>query len=93
LKSVAPAGLELRGLGYTRAQPSIKAKEDDAYPDWLWTLLDEAKTGDGTPKVDVSGNKLPSPPPVSYLPFVSLIFFCSPFPTITPSNAFSLHQP
>ncbi|KAK5058880.1 hypothetical protein LTR84_011144 [Exophiala bonariae] len=47
LKSSVVAGQELKGLGYTKAQPVIKAMEDHEYPDWLWTLLDDtAKAGE-----------------------------------------------
>lgn len=54
LKSSVTAGQELKGLGYTKAKPVIKALEDHEYPDWLWTLLDEsAKSGDAA--VDLSG--------------------------------------
>jgi large subunit ribosomal protein L54 len=34
-----PGGMPLNGLGYLQAHPTILAKEDDEYPDWLWTLL------------------------------------------------------
>lgn len=56
-----PGGEELRGLGYLKAKPRILAKEDDVYPDWLWTLLEEPKTAMGTPKVDLSGKYTPVP--------------------------------
>ncbi|KAF7509491.1 hypothetical protein GJ744_007891 [Endocarpon pusillum] len=35
-----PGGAPLQGLGYLKAKPIILAKEDDEYPDWLWTLLE-----------------------------------------------------
>lgn len=35
------------------------AKEDDEYPDWLWTLLDEPRTTMGMPKADLTGIYLP----------------------------------
>ena len=51
-----PGGTELRGLGYIKAQPTILAKEDDEYPPWLWTLLDQPKQGEAeAPKADVAG--------------------------------------
>ncbi|KIX01238.1 uncharacterized protein Z518_08963 [Rhinocladiella mackenziei CBS 650.93] len=53
LKSSVPGGVELKGLGYTKAQPRILAKEDDEYPDWLWTLLDAKRTTLGDSKVDL----------------------------------------
>lgn len=54
LKGSVPAGQELKGLGYTKAKPFIKAMEDHEYPDWLWTLLDEsAKPGEVA--VDLAG--------------------------------------
>lgn len=57
LKSSVVAGQELKGLGYTKAVPVIKAMEDHEYPDWLWTLLDDnAKAGEAA--VDLSGEFL-----------------------------------
>lgn len=55
VKSSVPAGQILRGLGYTKAQPQILAKEDHEYPEWLWTLLDDGKMATGDTKVDLSG--------------------------------------
>ncbi|KIW41943.1 uncharacterized protein PV06_05538 [Exophiala oligosperma] len=52
-KSSVAGGAELKGLGYTKAQPKIMALEDDEYPDWLWTLLDDKKMAPGE-TVDVS---------------------------------------
>lgn len=52
-KGSVPGGAELRGLGYTKAKPKVTAMEDDEYPDWLWTLLDDKKTTPGE-KVDLS---------------------------------------
>jgi large subunit ribosomal protein L54 len=50
-------GGELRGIGYTKAQPTVLAKEDDEYPQWLWGLLDQPKAdGSEVSKVDVAGN-------------------------------------
>jgi Mitochondrial ribosomal protein L37 len=37
--SSIPGGTPLTGLGYLQASPTILAKEDDEYPEWLWTLL------------------------------------------------------
>jgi len=34
-----PGGTPLNGLGYLQTSPTILAKEDDEYPEWLWTLL------------------------------------------------------
>ena len=70
LKSSVAGGQELKGLGYTKANPRILAKEDHEYPDWLWTLLDEFKTS-GDANVDTSS----TPPPLC-LSFS----FCSCFP-------------
>ncbi|KAK5189596.1 hypothetical protein LTR92_010498 [Exophiala xenobiotica] len=53
-KSSVPGGAVLHGLGYTKAQPKITAMEDDEYPDWLWTLLDDKKATLGGEKVDLS---------------------------------------
>ncbi|EHY59844.1 hypothetical protein ABEF92_008710 [Exophiala dermatitidis] len=55
VKSSVPGGEILKGLGYTKAQPNILAKEDHEYPDWLWTLLDDNKMATGETKVDLSG--------------------------------------
>ncbi|KAJ4505411.1 hypothetical protein HRR83_008381 [Exophiala dermatitidis] len=54
VKSSVPGGEILKGLGYTKAQPNILAKEDHEYPDWLWTLLDDNKMATGETKVDLS---------------------------------------
>lgn len=54
LKSSVAAGQELKGLGYTKAKPVIKAMEDHEYPDWLWTLLDESSKP-GEASVDLAG--------------------------------------
>ncbi|KAK4947865.1 hypothetical protein LTR10_013373 [Elasticomyces elasticus] len=53
-KSSVAGGAELKGLGYTKAQPSIKALEDDEYPSWLWTLLDDKNAATGEMKVDLA---------------------------------------
>jgi large subunit ribosomal protein L54 len=54
-RSSVPGGKELRGLGYTKAKPKVLAMEDDAYPEWLWTLLDEKRPGAMAEKVDLAG--------------------------------------
>ena len=61
LKSSVAGGQELKGLGYTKANPRIIAKEDHEYPDWLWTLLDEFKTT-GDANVDTSSMSPPVGP-------------------------------
>jgi Mitochondrial ribosomal protein L37 len=38
--SSIPGGTPLNGLGYLQANPTVLAKEDDEYPEWLWTLLE-----------------------------------------------------
>lgn len=43
----------LQGLGYTKAKPQILAKEDEEYPEWLWSVLDE-KGGAAGVGVDVA---------------------------------------
>lgn len=43
----------LSGLGYTKAKPTILAKEDEEYPDWLWNILDE-KGGSVSGGIDVA---------------------------------------
>jgi large subunit ribosomal protein L54 len=53
-----PGGTPLHGLGYLKAKPTVLAKEDDEYPDWLWTLLAPeagAKSKDGMTAADVAG--------------------------------------
>ncbi|OJD22081.1 hypothetical protein ACJ73_06574 [Blastomyces percursus] len=42
--SGTPAGTKLKGLNYIKNKPDVFAMEDHEYPDWLWGLLDEAKT-------------------------------------------------
>lgn len=64
-----PGGTPLHGLGYLKAKPTVLAKEDDEYPDWLWTLLapeSGAKSKDGMSAADVAG-KLP----IFFLPAVT----------------------
>lgn len=38
-----PGGAPLFGVAYLKAKPTVLAMEDDAYPDWLWGLVDEGK--------------------------------------------------
>lgn len=57
-----PGGTPLQGLGYLKAKPTILAKEDDEYPDWLWTLLipeGGPKSKDGMSAADVAGKSCP----------------------------------
>lgn len=61
-KSSVAGGQELRGLGYTKAKPRVLAMEDDEYPEWLWTLLDQKKMGTAEEKVDLSGKMFPRAP-------------------------------
>ncbi|KLJ09695.1 hypothetical protein EMPG_14867 [Blastomyces silverae] len=42
--SGTPAGTKLKGLNYTKNKPDVFAMEDHEYPDWLWGLLEEAKS-------------------------------------------------
>ncbi|EEB06656.1 ribosomal protein subunit L37 [Schizosaccharomyces japonicus yFS275] len=37
------AGTIMKGLSIHKNEPDPVAKEDNEYPDWLWTLLDETK--------------------------------------------------
>ncbi|KAI1622823.1 mitochondrial ribosomal protein L37-domain-containing protein [Exophiala viscosa] len=53
-KSSVPGGVELKGLAYTKALPRITAMEDDEYPSWLWTLLDDKNAATGELKVDLA---------------------------------------
>ncbi|KAB8245766.1 mitochondrial ribosomal protein L37-domain-containing protein [Aspergillus flavus] len=41
--SSCPAGTKLNGLNYFKNKPDIVALEDSEYPEWLWSLLDDAK--------------------------------------------------
>jgi hypothetical protein len=54
-----PGGAPLFGVAYLKAKPTVLAMEDDAYPDWLWGLVDEGKKsatsgGGGGDAVDLS---------------------------------------
>ena len=44
-KSSLLAGTPLKGLGYLKNQEPPVAKEDNEYPNWLWGLLDDKKSG------------------------------------------------
>lgn len=52
-RSSVSGGTVLSGLGYTKAKPTILAKEDEEYPDWLWNILDE-KGGSVSGGIDVA---------------------------------------
>lgn len=41
--SSCPAGTKLQGLNYFKNKPDLVALEDSEYPEWLWSLLDDAK--------------------------------------------------
>jgi hypothetical protein len=43
LQGSVPGGAPLFGVAYLKAKPTVLAMEDDAYPEWLWGLLDERK--------------------------------------------------
>lgn len=50
----------MKGLGYLKNRSQVMAMEDDEYPDWLWTLLEEKDAGSnvdeyGMEKVDLNG--------------------------------------
>lgn len=40
IKSAAPAGTVLKGLGFLQNKPQPIALPDEEYPSWLWKLLD-----------------------------------------------------
>ncbi|KAI9694612.1 MAG: hypothetical protein M1822_000228 [Bathelium mastoideum] len=47
IQSSVPAGTPLRGLNYLKGKSDPLAKEDEAYPAWLWDLLrDTSATGE-----------------------------------------------
>ena len=54
VKSSLTAGAPLRGLDYLKNKDPPLAREDDQYPDWLWTLLD--KPSEGTSVVASDGS-------------------------------------
>jgi large subunit ribosomal protein L54 len=41
--SSVPAGTPLQGLDIYKGKEAPVAMEDSAYPEWLWTVLDEGK--------------------------------------------------
>ncbi|KAE8144474.1 mitochondrial ribosomal protein L37-domain-containing protein [Aspergillus avenaceus] len=41
--SSCAAGTTLNGLNYFKNKPDVVALEDSEYPEWLWSLLDDAK--------------------------------------------------
>ena len=41
--------MTLAGLAYLKGQPEVVALADDAYPPWLWTLLDKKVIPDDGP--------------------------------------------
>jgi hypothetical protein len=45
--SSLPAGAQMKGVGYIKAQGDPIAKEDSEYPAWLWTCLDKQSGEDG----------------------------------------------
>jgi large subunit ribosomal protein L54 len=47
VRSSVAGGAVLQGLGYTKAKPSVLAKEDEEYPDWLWNILEEKGSSGG----------------------------------------------
>ncbi|KAG8685126.1 hypothetical protein FRC08_013287 [Ceratobasidium sp. 394] len=51
--SSCPAQTVLTGLNWQKGQPPVLALEDSEYPEWLWSLLDEKKPGDGTSKAEM----------------------------------------
>lgn len=57
LSGSIPGGAPLLGLGYLKAKPSVLAMEDDAYPEWLWGLVNERKKTalTGETAADLSG--------------------------------------
>ncbi|KAI0934712.1 hypothetical protein AcV5_006467 [Taiwanofungus camphoratus] len=48
-KSSCPENTVLGGLAWLKNQPPILALPDDAYPSWLWTLLDRKELPDDGP--------------------------------------------
>ena len=76
-----PGGTPLQGLGYLKAKPVVLAKEDDEYPEWLWTLLDAesgVKGTDGKSAADVAGKMAILLYHVTSSPMVlHVLFYCS----------------
>ncbi|KAF9892839.1 hypothetical protein FE257_000428 [Aspergillus nanangensis] len=48
------AGTKLQGLNYFKNKPDLLALEDSEYPEWLWSLLDNAKKQKSEGGVDPS---------------------------------------
>lgn len=48
-KSSCTEGTVLEGLNWLKDQPPVLAQADDAYPDWLWRLLDPKVIPDDGP--------------------------------------------
>ncbi|PCH37815.1 hypothetical protein WOLCODRAFT_65441 [Wolfiporia cocos MD-104 SS10] len=48
-RSSCPEGTILAGVQHLKGQPPIAAQPDDAYPAWLWTLLEKKKIPDDGP--------------------------------------------
>ncbi|KAH9950223.1 mitochondrial/chloroplast ribosomal protein L54/L37 [Amylocystis lapponica] len=48
-RSSCPENTVLTGLAYLKDQIPVTALPDDAYPDWLWTLLEPKKIPDDGP--------------------------------------------
>lgn len=73
--SSVPGGSELKGLAYMKNKPSVMAKEDNEYPDWLWGLLENdrvnAQENDG---IDPSSESIRSSAPLqqSLIPVIAM---------------------
>ena len=48
-ESLAPEGTVLNGLNYLKGQAPVVALADDAYPPWLWKLLEPKVLPDDGP--------------------------------------------
>ncbi|KAI0665295.1 mitochondrial ribosomal protein L37-domain-containing protein [Cubamyces menziesii] len=48
-KSSCGENTTLVGLNYLKGQPEVMAMPDDAYPSWLWTLLEPKQLPDDGP--------------------------------------------
>lgn len=48
-ESLAPEGTVLNGLNYLKGQAPVVALADDAYPPWLWKLLEPKVIPDDGP--------------------------------------------
>ncbi|EJF66249.1 mitochondrial/chloroplast ribosomal protein L54/L37 [Dichomitus squalens] len=47
--SACPENMVMQGLNYLKGQPEVVAQADDAYPPWLWTILDKKELPDDGP--------------------------------------------